>query len=239
MVRGDVGQHARLVRLVADAAQDDAAAGGLEDGDVDVAAGRGSGALRRDRSSRPARPSARRRGRRPRSSSRRGGRPAARMWVISRVTVLLPFVPEIDTTGIAPVGVADPLRRRRARGRDPLGPAGQQPFLGTRQAGGPRRRHVALGQRQGRLGQGLGTLGADPRERDDPVARVGRAVDGHARRGPRRGRRAGGGSSRRSRRRASGHSRARDRRRRDGPARGGPGRAGRTTSAAGRRRPRA
>ena len=32
---------------------------------------------------------------------------------MSRVTVLLPLVPEIDTIGIAPVGVADPCRRRR------------------------------------------------------------------------------------------------------------------------------
>ena len=63
-------------------------------------------------------------------------RPArSRMWVISRVTVLLPFVPEIETIGIAPIGVADPRRRRRPGLRDALGPAREQCAPGRRSAG--------------------------------------------------------------------------------------------------------
>ena len=99
VVGRDVGQHARVVRLVADAAQDDPAAGGLEDGDVDVAARqdlvRAAGPVQSPGST-------------IRSSTSTPSevvvptcRPArTRMWVISRVTVLLPLVPEIDTIGI-------------------------------------------------------------------------------------------------------------------------------------------
>ena len=74
VVGRDVGQDRGVVGLVAHAAQDDAAAGRLEHGDVDVGAGPGSSGRRPGRSSRPGRPSARRRGRRRRSSSRRGAR---------------------------------------------------------------------------------------------------------------------------------------------------------------------
>ena len=52
-------------------------------------------------------------------------------------------------------------------------------FLGAGQVGVPRRRDVALGQGERRLGQGQRPLGADPREGDDPVPRVRRAMDGH------------------------------------------------------------
>ena len=98
--------------------------------------------------------------------------------MISRVTVDLPLVPEIDTTG---------TRRSASRIHDggevlglgdPLRPARDGALLGAGQAGGPRRRHVALGEGHGRLGQQPRPLLAGPRERDDPVARIGRAMDG-------------------------------------------------------------
>ena len=99
MVGGDVRQHAGVVGLVAHAAQHDPAARRLEHRDLDVAPAPGSGARRPAPSSRPGRPSARRRAPRRRSSSRRAGPARSRMWVISRVTVLLPLVPETDTIG--------------------------------------------------------------------------------------------------------------------------------------------
>ena len=76
--------------------------------------------------------------------------------MISRVTVVLPFVPEIETAGtrrsasrIQDGGVV------RASG-DALRPASQEPFLGAGQSRGPRRRHVAIGQGDGGLGDQRG-----------------------------------------------------------------------------------
>ena len=97
--------------------------------------------------------------------------------MISRVTVDLPLVPEIETIGT----------RRSAsrihgggvvRGRiDPLVQRASSPVLGAGQARGPRRRDVALGEGQRGLGQRPRPLLAGPREGDDPVARIGRAMD--------------------------------------------------------------
>ncbi len=75
-----------------------------------------------------------------------------------------------------PISVADPGRRCGPRVGDALGPARQMPFLGTRQPRGPRRRHVPIGEGEGGLGQGERPFGPQPREGDDPVARVRRAM---------------------------------------------------------------
>src|SRR6266550_1567992 len=48
---------------------------------------------------------------------------------------------------------------------------------GTRQAGAPSGRHVTVGESEGRLGDRVGPLRPDPRERHDPVPRIGRAMD--------------------------------------------------------------
>ncbi len=97
--------------------------------------------------------------------------------MISRVTVLLPLVPEIDTIGTRRSasrthsgGVARAASMRSVQ-------RASSALLGAGQLGRPRRRDVALGEGEGRLADGLRTLGADPREGDDPVARVRRAVD--------------------------------------------------------------
>ena len=89
-------------------------------------------------------------------------RPAPmRMWVISRVTVLLPFVPEIEMTGTrrsasrTQVGGAVPSLGDACR------PAGQQALLAAGQLCGPRRRHVALGERHRGLRDGPRALLAD------------------------------------------------------------------------------
>ena len=96
---------------------------------------------------------------------------------MSRVTVLLPFVPLIDTIGIVRstsrihgggVVLASPIRCRQ-RSSERACAAGQ-----LRR---PDRRHVALGERDRGVGDRPRALGAGPREGDDPVARVGRAVD--------------------------------------------------------------
>ena len=125
MVRRDVRDDARLVRLVADAAEQDPAARGLEDRDVEVVALEDRLRAAAARSSRRARPSSSRR-RSRRTSSRRPACPASRrMWAIRRVVVVLPFVPLIETIGSrrsasrihagpGPVRLADP-RERRAR----------------------------------------------------------------------------------------------------------------------------
>ena len=144
MVGRDVGEHARLVRLVADAAQHDPAAGGLEDGDVDVVA-------RQDLVARPPGP-VQSPGSTIRSSTRMPSdvvvptwRPASsRMWVISRVTVVLPFVPVIETIGIrrsaSRIHAGGVVRGAGDRAR----PAGEQPRPGRRSGGraGPARRRA-------------------------------------------------------------------------------------------------
>ena len=82
------------------------------------------------------------------------------------------------------VGVADPRRRRGPRLGDALRPAREHPFLRAGQLGGPRRRDIALGEGERRLGEGLGALGALPREGHDPVAGVRGAMDDARRREP-------------------------------------------------------
>ena len=75
------------------------------------------------------------------------------MCAISRVTVLLPLVPEIETTG---------TRRSASRihdggvvraSRDPLAPALEQPGLRAGEVRVPRRRDVLVRQREGGLGR--------------------------------------------------------------------------------------
>ena len=174
-----VGQHARIVRLVADAAQDDPAARRLEDRDVDVAAGedlvRAAGTGPVARLDHPL----------VDQDPVRGGRPDVATGAQQDVgdqpgDRALAVGPRDRHDRDAAIGVAEPLGRRRTRRRDPFGPAGEQPFLGAGQPGGPRRRHVALGEGERRLGEGQRALGTDPREGHDPVTRVGRAMDGQA-----------------------------------------------------------
>jgi hypothetical protein len=166
VVGRDVREHARVVRLVADAAQDDPAARGLEDRDVDVAPARTIGAPPGPVQS-PASTI--------RSSTRTPSevvvptcRPASsRMWVISRVTVLFPFVPEIDTIGVdrrvaQPFGGVFRAASIRSVQRATSRSCAPSAALGDR-------RYVALREGQRRLGQGLRPFGPGPREGHDPV----------------------------------------------------------------------
>ena len=101
--------------------------------------------------------------------------------MISRVTVLLPFVPEIETTGtrrsasrIHAGGVARaPAIRSVQRASEPLLGAGQ-----------PRACRDGETSRSARASaasvEGQRPLRTEPRERDDPVPGVGRAMDGDA-----------------------------------------------------------
>ena len=176
MVGGDVGQDAGVVRLVAHAAQDDAAPGRLEDRDVDVAAG-GSAGRRRGRSSRRARSSARRRGRRPRSSSRRDARPDRRSASAGGWSSTCRWSPRWRSSesgarhrGPRPAGGrgAPAIRSvQRARIRS------WAPVRRTRRAG------VAASVRQGhrRFGDQPRPFRTDPWIGHDPVARIGRAMD--------------------------------------------------------------
>ena len=137
----------------------------------------------------------------------------------------------------APLRVADPGRRSRPGRRDPLAPARPEPLLARRSAAAVRDGEMSRSARA--MAASVRTRArssAGPRERDDPVARVGRAMDRQARIGPRRGPRAAGGPSRRSRR-SDRATRAPAPSRRARPGRGGRDRAGRTTSAVGRSRP--
>ena len=97
---------------------------------------------------------------------------------MSRVTVLLPFVPEIDTIGIVrsasrihdggvvPASAIRAVQRASSRSWAPVRWARRG------------RRDVPLRQGQGGLGERQRAFEAGPRERDDPVARVGRSMDG-------------------------------------------------------------
>ena len=176
VVGRDVGQNARLVRLVADAAQDDPAAGGLEDRHVDVAAGQD---LLRAARSRPVtgvdHPLVD-------DDPVRGGHPdmaaGAQQDVRDHPRDRALAVGARDRDDRDPaLGVADPRGRRRPRFRDAVRPAPEQPRLRAGEVSVADRRDVALGQRQGGLGDDLGSLGAAPRDRDDPVPRIRGAVD--------------------------------------------------------------
>ena len=182
MVGRDVGQDARVVRLVADAAQDDPAARRLEHGDVDVAPGQDLlGAARPGPVARLDHPLV------DEDAVRRGrpdvaARPRSRMWVISRVDgASCRWCPVIDTIGIAPVGVADPGRRRRP---------GRRRSARVQRASSRSWAPVSWAVRDGDTSRSARASAAsaivrarsapDPREGDDPVARVGRAVDRQA-----------------------------------------------------------
>ena len=138
-----------------------------------------------------------------------------------------------------PVRVADPRRRRGARLGDALRPAREQPFLVARQVRGPRWRDVSSRERQRRLGRSSGRAprrATGTSRSSDP----GRTSDGRPRRrAPRRGRRAGGGSSATTASMLSGQSRGGTDRAEVDQRVATRDRAGRTRSAAGRRRPRA
>ena len=114
VVAADVGQHARIVRLVAQAAQQDAAARGFEHGQVHVRPVEDG-----VRTLRPGEVAWLDHLARPRSrhrwwSCQRGGRRAAPMWAIIRVVVLLPFVPLTLITGTLALLVSE---HRRGPGR--------------------------------------------------------------------------------------------------------------------------
>ena len=179
VVGRDVGQHARLVQFVADAAQDDAAAGGLEDGHVQVAPGEdlvgAAGSRPVARVDHPLVDQHAVRGRRPDA-------PAGQQQDVGDEPGhgALAVRPRDRHDRDPAIGVADPGRRRGPGRGDPLGPARDEALLGAGQPGGPRRRHVALGQGDGGLGQGQRALRPDPREGHDPVARIGRAMDAQA-----------------------------------------------------------
>ena len=179
MVRGDVRQDARVVRLVADAAQDDPAAGRLEHADLDVA---------------PREDHRRAAGTRPVAGIDeplvdedpvRRGRPDAPAGANEDVGDqprhrALPVGSTDRHDRDPPILVAEPWRRRRPRLGDPRGPPRDGSFLVAGQLGGPRRRHVALRERKRRLCDGPRPFFARPRERHDPVPGVRRAVDGDA-----------------------------------------------------------
>ena len=236
VVRRDVGEDADLVRLVAHAAQDESAPGRLEDRDVEVRAAEDRcappGPVQSPGFDHPLVDEDTVRGRRPDVSAGGdedvGDQPGHR-----RLAVRAGDRHRRD----ASVRVADPRRRGDAGRGDALRPARDVPFLGTRQLRRARWRDVPFGERQCGLGEGPGTLLADPRERHDPVPGVGRSMDGQTTSalavvGTQA---ADPGDDRLDARPAS---RATGPRRRDGRAGGGPDRAGRTRSDAGRRRPR-
>ena len=130
-------------------------------------------------------------------------RPArSRMWVISRVTVLLPFVPEIETTGIrrsaSRIQVGGVVRASAIRSVQ----RASEPLLARRSAG-----RSATATRRARPGRGRPR--SSVRARSAPAhgkvtiqwPGIGRAMDGAGRRGPRRARAAAAGPRRRARRR--------------------------------------
>ncbi len=220
-----------LVRLIADAAQHDPAARGLEDGDVDVAAGQDL--------VRPAGP-VQSPGSTIRSSTRTPSevvvptwRPAPiRMCVMSRVTVLLPFVPEIDTIG---------TRRSASRIHDG-GVVPASAIRSVQRASSRSCAPVRWAVRDGETSRSERARAASAIVRARSAPRHGKVTiqcpgsDERwtaARRSPRRGRSAAAGATRRAHR-SRRASPAAGRARRAGRGRGARGRAGRTRSAAGR-----
>ena len=126
---------------------------------------------------------------------------------MSRVTVDLPLVPVMDTTGmrrsasrIQDGGVAPAAAMRASQ------PATRRAWVpsGAR-AGG---RDGPAGEVHRRLGDQAGPLGARPGPGDHPAAGIRRAVDADRTRRARRGRRAAAGSRPRRRPRDPGHSRS-------------------------------
>ena len=124
MVGADVGHHAHVVGGVADPAQQDPATGRLEHGQVAAPARPARARRRRSRSSPPPRPARRGRRCRPSWSSPPSGRAPVAMWAISRVVVLLPFVPVTATIGIRGLGRCGSgpwaVARRPASSRAPV-----------------------------------------------------------------------------------------------------------------------
>ena len=176
MIGRDVGEHRRLVRLVAHALEHEAAARGLEDGDVDVAPVQDHG---RAAGTRPVAgvddplvdedPVGRRRADVVAGAEQDvGDEPGDRGLAVG---------PGDRHDGHPPVRVTDPRGRRRAGAPDPLRPAVDDPLLGPGEpdasAGvdGPRR------QVERRVGDDPRPLGAGPRPGDDPAAGVRCPVD--------------------------------------------------------------
>ena len=177
VVRGDVRQDARVVRSVADAAQDDPATGRLEHADLDVAPredhGRATGTRPVARIDEPLidQDSVRRRRAHPPAGTKEDVRDQSR-------TVLLPFVPLIDTIGI-----------RRSSSRSHGGgvvraSAIREDHRATARSWWP----VSWAVRDGdtsrsasaRAASATCPLLAGPREGDDPVPGIRRAMDGDA-----------------------------------------------------------
>ena len=176
VVRGHVGEHARLVGLVAHPAQDEAAARGLEDGDVDVVPAEDDlGATR-------ARPVA------------GVDHPLVDQDAVRRRRPDVAPGPQQDVGdeaghrrlavgagdrdgGDAARVVADPRGRGGARLREACLPAGERLGLGPGEARTPRGGDAAGREVEGRLGDQAGALGAGPRPGHDPVAGVGAAMD--------------------------------------------------------------
>ncbi len=232
VIRADVGEDAGVVGLVAHSAQDDPAAGRLEDGDVDVRpaedlvrAARTGPVARVDHPLIDQDPV---RGRRADMAAGQdedvADQPGDRALAVGPA--------DRDDRDPA-IGVADPRRWRGAGLRDPRGPALELAALRPGQPGGPRRRDVPFGERQAGVDDRPGPLRAGPREGHDPVARIGRPVDGQAGatlvvRPP------AGAGSRSSGRRSRRATRATGPAGRDGRGRACRAHAGRTRSAAGR-----
>ena len=178
VVGRDVGDDARVVRLVADPAQEHAAARRLQDGDVEVVA-------LEDRVRAPV------------------AGPIARLdYLVAdddpvgrRRTHSLPGLAEnVDHQpgrgGLpvrardrddrqAPVRVADPRGARTLRGRDPAAEPLIQASAARREVSRSSRPDVTLDQRQRRLRDRLRPVAEEPRPGQNPVPRVGGAMDRH------------------------------------------------------------
>ena len=176
VVRGDVGEHARLVGLVAHAPQDEATTRRLEDRDVHIVpaqdrrrAARSGPVAGIDHALVHEDPIA---GRRsdvvPGQQQDVGDQPGDRR---------LPIGAGDGHHRDLPVGVADPGGRGDSRLRDPGFPAGHHSFLGHRQLNPTGGRDGPAGQVHRGLGDQAGPLGARPGPGDHPAAGIRGAVN--------------------------------------------------------------
>ena len=179
MIGGDVRDDADLVGLVAHASQHEPAASRLEDGDVEVGpaedlprAARAGPVAGLDHSLVDEHAVGGRRADPPLRQHEDVGRQASDGALAVRAR-------DRDDRD-PPVGVADPRRRRRPGIGDRRLPAGNGARRRRTVAGRTRGRDIPLGQGDRRLGNRVGPLGAGPRERDDPVSRIRRAMDDDA-----------------------------------------------------------
>jgi hypothetical protein len=178
VIRRDIRQDADLIRLVSDAAEDDAASGRLEDRDVDIVATEDLSRTTRtgpvtgvDEPLVDEHPVG---CRRPDMATRE----QEDVRDEAGDSALAVRAADGDDRD-APLRVPNPGRRARPGRSDPPAPAGDGPFLAWCQMGPSTRGRVPLGERKRRLGDRLGSFGAAPRKRHQPVARVRRQMDGH------------------------------------------------------------